>query len=91
MIGCMNEPPLHVGDLVRCPHCRRWHPAVKGHTAGTNYTLNILYVECKGLRYYAGQEGLSSRHETRPPRNGQFALENVKAAIDYDVSGDVIE
>jgi hypothetical protein len=65
MIAGMNEPPLRVGDLVRCPHCRRWHPAVQGHTEGTDYTQRMLYVECKGWRYYAGQDGLPSRHETR--------------------------
>jgi hypothetical protein len=65
MIGRMNEPALHVGDLVRCPHCRRWHPAIRWHTEGTPYTQRMLYIECKGLRYYAGQDGLPSRHEIR--------------------------
>jgi len=65
MIGGMNEPPLHPGDLVKCPHCRRWHHAIRWQTEGTDYTLKMLYVECKGLRYYAGQDGLPSRHETQ--------------------------
>jgi hypothetical protein len=65
MIGRVNEPQLYVGDLVRCPHCRRWHPAIRWHTAGTDYTLNMLYFDCKGRRYYAGQQGLPSRHHTR--------------------------
>jgi hypothetical protein len=65
MIGGVNEPPLYVGDLVRCTRCRRWHPAIRWHTAGTPYTQRMLYFECEGKRYYAGQDGLASRHETR--------------------------
>ena len=92
MIGRMNESPLHVGELVKCPRCRRWHPAIRWHTEGTHYTVNMLYVVCRGQRYYAGQDGLPSRHEARTPRNGQFVSENVKAAIDYHASSnDVIE
>src|SRR6188472_3798783 len=30
---------MHIGDLVRCPQCRRWHPANRWHTEGTDYTL----------------------------------------------------
>jgi hypothetical protein len=56
--------PLHIGDLLRRPHCRRWHPVVKWHTEGTAYTLRI-YFECRGKRYYAKQENLESRHETK--------------------------
>ena len=64
-IGKMNEPPLHVADLVRCPHCRRWHPAIQWHNSGTDYTLRMLYFRHNGQMFYAGQEGLESRHETR--------------------------
>jgi hypothetical protein len=32
---------------------------------GTPFTQRMLYVECGGLRYYAGQDRLPSRHETR--------------------------
>jgi hypothetical protein len=52
----MNQP-LKVGDLLRCPHCRRWHPVVKWHSEGTAYTLRMLYFECRGQRYYAGTGG----------------------------------
>jgi len=57
--------PLEIGDLLRCPHCRRWHPVMKWHSEGTAYTLRMLYFECRGKRYYAGQENLESRHETK--------------------------
>jgi hypothetical protein len=59
------NPPLKVGDLLRCPHCRRWHPVVKWQPEGTAYTQRMLYFECNGQRFYAGQEDLESRHETR--------------------------
>jgi len=62
------ERPLRVGDLLRCPHCRRWHPVVKWHSEGTAYTLRMLYFDCRRQRYYAGQEDLESRHETRALR-----------------------
>jgi len=52
----MNEPSLHVGDLVRCPHCRRWHLAINLHTEGTDYTLRMLYFRCNGRMFYAGQK-----------------------------------
>ena len=38
---------------------------VNWHTSGTLYSLKMLYFECKGQRFYAGQEGLESRFETR--------------------------
>jgi len=59
------NPPLRVGDLLRCPHCRRWHRVVKCHNEGTAYTLRMLYFDCRGKRYYAGQEDRESRHETK--------------------------
>jgi len=51
-----NPPRLQPGSQVRCPHCRRWHPAIKPYTEGTDYTRLMLFVECRGLRYYVGQQ-----------------------------------
>jgi len=65
----MTTRTLNVGDLLLCPHCRRWHPAMRWHTSGTDYTLKMLYFQCKGQMFYAGQEGLESRHETRAAAN----------------------
>ena len=64
----MNHP-LKVNDRIRCPQCRRWHVLVKWHTEGTPYTLQMLYFRCEGQMFYAGQEGLPSRHDVRdkPP------------------------
>jgi hypothetical protein len=56
---------LHPGSRIRCPHCRQWHAILLGHTEGTDYTLAMLYFECGGKRFYAGQVGLPSRHPTR--------------------------
>ena len=57
------QRPLKVRDLLRCPHCRRWHPVVKWHVEGTAYTLRMLYFECRGKWCYAGPENLE------PPQN----------------------
>lgn len=59
---------LDVDAKVRCPHCHRWHPVIAGHTEGTDYTVRMRYFECRGLRYYAGQQGQVSRHPTRGGR-----------------------
>jgi hypothetical protein len=48
---------LRPDSRLRCPHCRDWHPVSHGHTDGTDYTLQMLYFTCRGLRYYAGQHG----------------------------------
>ena len=48
-------------------HRRRWHPVVKWHSEGTASTLRMLYFDCRGQRYYGGQEDLESRHETKAP------------------------
>ncbi len=64
---CMDadDKRLHAGANIRCPHCRRWHLVSHGHTEGTEYTLQMLYFTCRGLRFYAGQDGYPSRHPTR--------------------------
>jgi hypothetical protein len=31
----------------------------------TAYTLRMLYFNCRGQRYYAGQEDLEGRYETK--------------------------
>src|SRR5687767_10164584 len=62
-----SSPRLQAGSEVRCPHCRRWHLVVRVHREGTE-TLRMMYVECRGARYYAGQEGQASRHRIRDNR-----------------------
>jgi hypothetical protein len=56
---------LRDGAQIRCPHCRQWHSVSHGHTEGTDYTLQMLYFTCRGLRYYAGHDGYPSRHPMR--------------------------
>lgn len=63
-----NLPRLHPGLRIRCPHCRQWHPAIRPYNVGTEYTQCMLFVECRGSRYYVGQEdGTSRRMEMRQP------------------------
>jgi hypothetical protein len=60
-----NPPSLQPGSQVRCPRCRRWHDVIAVHTEGTAYTIAMRYWECRGQRYYAGQEGGAARYSTR--------------------------
>lgn len=62
---------LAPSDELHCPHCRHWHPVIVQHTEGTEYTRQMLYWECGGQQYYAGQAGTQSRHQTRRPGTGQ--------------------
>ena len=63
----MNDNRLlrQLNSLLMRPHCRCWHPIVKGHTEGTPYTQAMLYFVCRGGGFYAGQLGHVSRHATR--------------------------
>jgi hypothetical protein len=71
-LTCPNRRrKLHVGHFLRCPHCHRWHPVIRWHTSGTDYTLKMLYFRHNGQMFYAGQEGLESRHNTQ--RNDEVA------------------
>ena len=60
-----NPPRLQPGSQIRCPHCRRLHPLIKPYVEGTEYTRAMLFVECRGRRYYAGQESGTSQHTVR--------------------------
>jgi hypothetical protein len=60
-----ENPPLHPGDKLHCPHCRRWHLVSATHSEGTEYTRRMLFWQCRGAQYYAGNIGTTSRHETR--------------------------
>ena len=37
------------------------------HETTTDYTISMRYWECRGLRYYAEQDGGLSRHTIRVP------------------------
>jgi hypothetical protein len=60
-----DNPPLHPGDELHCPHCRQWYPVGATNKEGTEYTRLMLFWECRGGQYYAGNIGTTSRHETR--------------------------
>jgi hypothetical protein len=56
--------------LLHCSRCGRWHP-VRYHREGvgtTEYANAMLFWECGGKRFYAGQTGSTSRHPLRRPR-----------------------
>jgi hypothetical protein len=38
-------------------HCHRWYPVMAVPAEGTAFTVAMRYFECRGNRYYAGQEG----------------------------------
>jgi hypothetical protein len=64
----METARLQPGSQIHCLHCRRWHPVRLRHMEGTEYTRAMLYWQCRGLNYYAGQVGGQSRYQTRRPR-----------------------
>ena len=53
------DAPLRVDSLLLCPHCRKWHPVIEGHTEGTPYTQAMLYFMCRGERYLRGADWAS--------------------------------
>jgi hypothetical protein len=61
-----RQPRLTPGAQIRCPHCRRWHPVIERHAEGTPYARRMLYWECRGGFYYAGQIDTLARFPTRP-------------------------
>ena len=64
-----DQPRLQPASQIRCTQCRQWHHVIAVHTTGTAYTLNMRYFECRGLYFYAGQDGGVSRHRTRQRPN----------------------
>lgn len=40
---------LAVGDVLRCPHCARWHPLMRPYTDGTEYTMQMLMLTSAGM------------------------------------------
>ena len=60
-----DQPRLQPNSQLHCPHCRRWHDVIPIHATGTAYKIAMRYFECRGRKYYAGQEGGTSRHVIR--------------------------
>jgi hypothetical protein len=60
-----DQPRLTPDSQLHCPHCRAWHPVITIHTEGTAYTIAMRYWLCRGQRFYAGQDGGTSRHVLR--------------------------
>jgi hypothetical protein len=64
------------GGLIRRATRKDWGHAItdlrsggQPRAEGTAYTLRMLYFDCRGKRYYAGQEDLESRHEIKERTN----------------------
>jgi len=58
----MSADRLAVGDLVRCPRCRKWHPAeiwVSG--SATDYAEKMLFIRCATTRFFVGTIGGRAR------------------------------
>jgi hypothetical protein len=60
----MSQQQLSIDDLVRCPRCRQWHPAVaQPAVPSTAYANAMLYVRCGTDLFYVGQAGQVCQHE----------------------------
>jgi len=67
-----SSPPLAPGDLIRCPHCHRWHPLIhRDDVNSTPHANDMLYWQCStkgtGGYFYAGQLGGTCRFQTKRP------------------------
>jgi hypothetical protein len=63
------QPRLTPDTQIHCPQCHRWHNVISVHTTGTAYTIAMRYWECRGQRFYAGQDGGTARFPVRPCAN----------------------
>jgi hypothetical protein len=58
---------MQAGDEQHCPRCRAWHVLEQRHVEGvTAYERMMLYVTCRGERFYVGMIGQPARLPTRP-------------------------
>ena len=68
----MSAEKLAVGDRVRCPKCRRWHPAdLESSGSATDYAERLLFIRCGESLFYVGQAGGTARE----PKNVKSPLE----------------
>jgi len=62
----MSAVRLAVGDLIKCLHCHRCHPAEKTESASqTDYAALMLFIRCGPHLYFAGAEGAPARDSAR--------------------------
>jgi hypothetical protein len=61
-----DVPTLQPEMLLKC-WCGRWHEVRldNEHAGETPHAREMLYWFCRGMRYYAGQAGSTSRHQVR--------------------------
>ena len=64
-----NAPGLQLGDEVKCPNCRHWHPVYCREADSVNkahpYAATMLYFLCRGGEYFAGMRGADGELERR--------------------------
>jgi hypothetical protein len=60
----MKQETLAVDDLVRCPRCWQWHPAIaQPGPASTAHANGMMYVHCESDLLYVGQAGHLCHHD----------------------------
>jgi hypothetical protein len=68
----MSTERLAVGDRVRDPKCRRWHPANRESSgSATGYAERMLFIRCGTSLFYVGPVGGTARE----PKNVKSPLE----------------
>jgi hypothetical protein len=84
-----ENPPLHPGDELHCPHCRRWHGVAAMNSTGTEYTRLMLFWECRGGRYYAGQIGTAPVFSTQkmPSSTARLLIQGRPPRLDHGSRG----
>jgi len=76
----MSAERLAVGDRVRCPKCRGWHPAMQPESGSiTDYAERMLYIKCRQSLFYVGQIGDTARHPQDVKSPLQLELWRVKS------------
>jgi len=53
-----DSPPLHIGEMILCPHCEDAHAVEGGRNIDTGeVSEQILFYKCGEKVYVAGIEG----------------------------------
>jgi hypothetical protein len=65
-----TDERLEPGMLLKCWRCGNWHPLHfdRDDAGNTEGAKDMLFWQCRGGRFYAGQAGYPSRHPDRRPQ-----------------------
>lgn len=78
---------LEPGDEISCPQCGRWHGIAHWHTVGTDYTVRMLYFECRGgplLRRPSGNRQPTQDPVAHSPLGSRTSLGRNRALYSID-------